>query len=65
METKTVPPETPKVEKLNIGVVGCSHGDLDVIYDTCLKYQDKHGCKLDLLICCGDFEVKEFLHQHS
>lgn len=57
METKDQGTSKEPKEHLNIGVVGCSHGDLDVIYETCLNYQDRNKCKLDLLICCGDFEV--------
>ena len=37
---------------MRIVVEGCAHGDLDRIYDVILK----QGRKVDLLICCGDFQ---------
>jgi len=44
---------------LRIGVVGCTHGELDVIYralDDCVA-QIGDGRPVDLLICCGDFQA--------
>ncbi|KAI1713364.1 calcineurin-like phosphoesterase domain-containing protein [Ditylenchus destructor] len=34
-------------------IVGCSHGEMDTIYDTLSHY----AIKFDLLICCGDFQA--------
>ena len=42
--------------QLNIAVQGCSHGELSRIYDECRKYENSNNCKIDLLICCGDFQ---------
>jgi lariat debranching enzyme len=40
-----------------IAVEGCGHGDLDKIYDTMQLMEQREGIKIDLLICCGDFQV--------
>jgi len=37
--------------RLRVAVVGCSHGELDRIYDAVA------GQNVDLLICCGDFQA--------
>lgn len=37
---------------------GCCHGELDKIYETILKVEEREGIKIDLLICCGDFQVR-------
>ena len=39
-----------------IAVEGCSHGELDTIYDTIQNCEFNGGVKVDLLICCGDFQ---------
>ena len=42
---------------VKIAVEGCMHGDLDNVYST-LRYLEKvENTKIDLLICCGDFQV--------
>ena len=40
-----------------IAVEGCGHGELDHIYETMQYLERKEGKKIDLLICCGDFQV--------
>ena len=45
-------------KKVRIAVVGCLHGHLKDLYDD-IKFQDeKEGKKTDLVLCCGDFQVK-------
>lgn len=39
---------------MRVVVEGCAHGDLDQIYNVISKTQ---GTKVDLLICCGDFQA--------
>ncbi|GAV02850.1 hypothetical protein RvY_13364 [Ramazzottius varieornatus] len=39
-----------------IAVEGCCHGELDKIYETLAFIEKEHGKKVDLLICCGDFQ---------
>lgn len=41
---------------LNIAVEGCCHGELDPIYDRLVAHEKQTGQKVDLLICCGDFQ---------
>lgn len=41
---------------MRIVVEGCAHGDLDRIYDVIQSIEQKQGRKVDLLICCGDFQ---------
>ena len=41
---------------MRIVVEGCGHGELDRIYESVLKLE-KHTGKVDLLICCGDFQA--------
>lgn len=36
---------------------GCCHGQLDEIYATLAQLQAREGVAVDLLICCGDFQV--------
>jgi hypothetical protein len=38
-------------------VEGCCHGELDQIYDVIGQLQEREGVTVDLLICCGDFQV--------
>jgi lariat debranching enzyme len=33
------------------------HGELDIVYDTLRKLEEAEGVKIDLLLCCGDFQV--------
>ncbi|XP_076046443.1 lariat debranching enzyme isoform X2 [Oratosquilla oratoria] len=39
-----------------IAVEGCAHGQLDTIYRSVLRLEEMHKMKVDLLICCGDFQ---------
>ncbi|XP_046492436.1 lariat debranching enzyme isoform X1 [Neodiprion pinetum] len=41
---------------MRIAVEGCAHGELEIIYDTILQLEKIDGKKIDLLICCGDFQ---------
>lgn len=42
---------------LQVAVEGCCHGELDKIYDTMKHLERQSGKVIDLLICCGDFQV--------
>ncbi|KAG2700391.1 hypothetical protein I3760_07G228200 [Carya illinoinensis] len=42
---------------MRIAVEGCMHGDLDTVYKTLQYAEKKHGFKIDLLLCCGDFQA--------
>ena len=41
-----------------IAVEGCCHGDLDKIYATLQSLETAQRKKIDLLICCGDFQAR-------
>lgn len=45
---------------LHVAVEGCAHGDLENIYSA-VRYIQGQGLQLDLLICCGDFQVSALL----
>ena len=40
-----------------IAVEGCAHGELDQIYRSVNNLAMRRGVKVDLLICCGDFQA--------
>jgi len=46
---------------MRIAVIGCSHGSLDDIYASVARCDEeakaKNEAEVDLVICCGDFQV--------
>ncbi|KAG8062419.1 hypothetical protein GUJ93_ZPchr0003g16446 [Zizania palustris] len=42
---------------MKIAVEGCMHGELDKVYDTLRQLEEAEGVKIDLLLCCGDFQA--------
>ena len=46
---------------MRIAVEGCMHGDLDTVYKTLQYAETKNNFKIDLLLCCGDFQVSSSL----
>ncbi|CDP20997.1 unnamed protein product [Coffea canephora] len=42
---------------MRIAVEGCMHGELDNVYATLLHLQEVEKVKIDLLLCCGDFQA--------
>ena len=42
---------------MKIAVEGCAHGELDNIYNALENIQRRDNVKIDLLICCGDFQA--------
>lgn len=47
----------PSLRDLQIAIEGCCHGELDKIYATLQHLERVQNKKVDLLICCGDFQV--------
>lgn len=45
------------LSSMKIAVEGCCHGELDKIYETIGYLEKKEGVKVDLLLCCGDFQA--------
>ncbi|ENN75576.1 hypothetical protein HUJ04_004073 [Dendroctonus ponderosae] len=41
---------------MKIAVEGCAHGELDNIYASLQEAERRDNIKVDLLICCGDFQ---------
>jgi len=41
---------------MRIAIEGCTHGELENIYKTIKEIEDIEGYKVDMLICCGDFQ---------
>ena len=42
---------------MKIAVQGCSHGELDKIYAHISNIERKQNIKIELLLCCGDFQA--------
>ena len=42
---------------MKIAVEGCCHGELDKIYETLEHLEKKENVKVDMLLCCGDFQA--------
>jgi lariat debranching enzyme len=38
-------------------IIGCCHGELDAMYDSINHLQERQNIKIDLVLCCGDFQV--------
>lgn len=47
---------------MKIAVEGCAHGDLENIYGTLQHLERVENTKIDLLICCGDFQAMRNLN---
>ncbi len=43
-----------------MAVIGCCHGELDKMYDSIMYLQQRENITIDLVICCGDFQVRLF-----
>jgi len=41
---------------MKIAIEGCAHGELNKIYESIQYIQGREKIKIDLLICCGDFQ---------
>ncbi|KAK7197403.1 Lariat debranching enzyme, C-terminal domain containing protein [Novymonas esmeraldas] len=41
----------------HVAVQGCCHGELDRIYDVCSQHERQTGKRIDVLLCCGDFQA--------
>jgi hypothetical protein len=52
-----VRPKTDQPSLRQIAIEGCCHGELPKIYDTLRQAEEQTGAKIDLLICCGDFQA--------
>lgn len=41
---------------MKVAVVGCAHGEVEKIYETLQSIENDIHCRVDLLLCCGDFQ---------
>ncbi|EDV96289.1 lariat debranching enzyme [Drosophila grimshawi] len=41
---------------MKIAIEGCAHGELERIYETIEGIEKERNIKIDLLLCCGDFQ---------
>ncbi|XP_065360985.1 lariat debranching enzyme [Calliphora vicina] len=41
---------------MKIAVEGCAHGELEKIYETIQELEKRDNIKVDMLLCCGDFQ---------
>jgi lariat debranching enzyme len=42
---------------MKIAVEGCMHGDIENVYKTLQHLEKTQNTKIDLLLCCGDFQA--------
>ncbi|GIX63305.1 Ser/Thr phosphatase family protein [Babesia caballi] len=42
---------------MHVAVEGCAHGELDLIYSRIREKEIADNIKVDLLLCCGDFQA--------
>lgn len=42
---------------MKILVAGCLHGEVERLYDTVLAIEERRQVKIDLVLCCGDFQA--------
>lgn len=42
---------------MRIAIEGCAHGELEAIYASIQEAERVEGFKVDLLLCCGDFQA--------
>lgn len=47
---------------MKIAIEGCAHGELEKIYDCIQRLEEREKIKVDLLLCCGDFQSTRNLH---
>jgi lariat debranching enzyme len=42
---------------MNIATIGCTHGNLDYLFNEVLAFEEETGKKIDLVIACGDVQT--------
>ena len=46
---------------MKIAIAGCLHGDFELLYQEIQKSEEENKYEVDLVLICGDLEVKNFL----
>ena len=44
---------------MKIAIAGCLHGDFELLYQEIQKSEEEKKYKVDLVLICGDLEVKK------
>ncbi|KAN0030503.1 hypothetical protein ACTA71_009142 [Dictyostelium dimigraforme] len=47
---------------MKIAIEGCCHGEIETIYNSLINVEKMTGTKIDLLLCCGDYEALRNFH---
>ncbi|EGG19625.1 Debranching enzyme [Cavenderia fasciculata] len=42
---------------MKVAIEGCCHGEIETIYNSLVHIENTTNTKIDLLICCGDYEA--------
>lgn len=42
---------------MKVAVAGCVHGEVEKMYKALESIEKEQDCKVDLLLCCGDFQA--------
>ncbi|KAH9259963.1 hypothetical protein BASA81_001723 [Batrachochytrium salamandrivorans] len=42
---------------MKVCVIGCVHGEIDDLYSAVRETEEKMGAKVDVVLCCGDFQA--------
>ena len=50
---------------MKIAIAGCLHGDFELLYQEIQKSEEENKYKVDLVLICGDLEVKKFSSQQK
>lgn len=45
-----------------IAIEGCAHGELENIYETIKAIEKRDQMRIELLLCCGDFQATRNLN---
>jgi lariat debranching enzyme len=46
----------PNSQSITFAIQGCCHGALDEVYERMKMHEEQTGRKIDVLLCCGDFQ---------
>lgn len=41
---------------MKVAIVGCAHGEIEHIYESIQTMESNENYKVNLLICCGDYQ---------
>ena len=50
---------------MKIAIAGCLHGEFELLYQEIQKSEEENKYEVDLVLICGDLEVKNFSSQQK